>query len=78
VVDADQVVHCGQGEQSDEISTVREDEMNAYTAWDGRKYNYALLARDIRRLTATIHRADIDDDTWELIDSALEQLESRV
>jgi hypothetical protein len=52
--------------------------MNAYTAEDGRKHNYALLARDIRRLTAKIHRADIDDDTRDMIDSALEQLEVRV
>jgi hypothetical protein len=52
--------------------------MNAYNAEDGRKYNYALLARDIRRLTATIHRADIDGGTRELIDTALEQLEGRI
>lgn len=52
--------------------------MNTYSAEDGRKYNYAVLARDIRRLTATIHRADIDGGTRELIDTALEQLESRV
>jgi hypothetical protein len=52
--------------------------MNAYNSEDGRKYNYALLARDIRRLTATIQRANIDDDTREMIDAALEQLESRV
>ena len=52
--------------------------MNAYNAEDQRKQNYALLARDIRRLTAKIHRADIDDDTLEMIDSALDQLEARV
>jgi hypothetical protein len=52
--------------------------MNAYNAEDSRKHNYALLARDIRRLTAKIHRADIDGDTREMIDSALDRLETRV
>ncbi len=52
--------------------------MNAYTAEDGRKHNYALLARDIRRLTAKVHRAEIYGDTLEMIDSALDQLEARV
>jgi hypothetical protein len=46
-------------------------------AEDHRKYIYALLARDIRRLTATIHRTDIDDGKREMIDTALEQLETR-
>jgi DNA-binding ferritin-like protein len=51
---------------------------HTHTAEDHRKYTYALLARDIRRLTAKIHRANIDADTRQMIDSALEQLESRV
>jgi hypothetical protein len=52
--------------------------MNSETAEDHRKFVYALLSRDVRRLTAKIHRADIDGDTRDMIDSALEQLESRV
>jgi hypothetical protein len=52
--------------------------MNSYNAEDHRKHNYALLARDIRRLTAKVHRAEIDGDTLEMIDSALDQLEGRV
>jgi hypothetical protein len=51
--------------------------MNACNAEDHRKHNYALLARDIRRLTAKIHRADIDDATREMIDAAPDQLETR-
>jgi hypothetical protein len=47
-------------------------------AEDHRKFDYALVARDIRRLTALIHRADIDDETRDLLDAALEQLEARV
>ena len=52
--------------------------MSACNAENHRRHNYALLARDIRRLTAMIHRAEIDGDTREMIDSALEQLEGRV
>lgn len=52
--------------------------MNAHNAEDHLKFLYALVARDIRRLTAKIHRADIDDDTREAINAALEQLEARV
>jgi hypothetical protein len=69
---------CGPGDQSDEINTPCEDEMNAYNVEDHRKHNYALLARDIRRLTAKIHRADIDDEARNVIDTALERLESRL
>jgi hypothetical protein len=52
--------------------------MHTHTAEDHRKYTYALLSRDIRRVTAMIHRADIDDDTRKMIDAALDQLETRV
>lgn len=52
--------------------------MNVYNADDHRKHNYALLARDIRRLTATIHHSQIDDGRREMIYAALEQLEARV
>jgi hypothetical protein len=37
--------------------------MGCYTAEDHQKFGYALLSRDIRRLTALIHRAEIDGDT---------------
>ncbi len=57
---------------------INEDKMSAYSAEDHRKYHYALLARDIRRLAAKIHRANVDDDTRQMIDTALEQLEARV
>ena len=52
--------------------------MNTYNAGDHTKSNYALLAREIRRLTAKVHHANIDNDTTAMIDSALEQLEGRV
>lgn len=52
--------------------------MTMCNAADDRKFNYALVARDIRRLTALIHRVDIDDETRAMIDAALEQLEARV
>jgi hypothetical protein len=47
-------------------------------AEDHRKFSHALVSRDIRRLTALIYRADIDDETRAMIDPALEQLEARV
>jgi hypothetical protein len=37
-----------------------------------------LLARDIRRLTAKIHRANPDDHIRQMIDAAPDQLEARV
>jgi hypothetical protein len=52
--------------------------MNTYNAEDHTKYNYALLGREIRRLTAKVHHANIDNGTTAMIDSALEQLEGRV
>ncbi len=52
--------------------------MNAFSDEDHRKHCYALLARDIRRLTAMIHRPDLDEDKKAMIDTALEQLETRV
>ncbi len=52
--------------------------MGSYSNEDHRKFVYALIARDIRRLTAKIQRANIDDDTREMIDAALDQLETRV
>ena len=52
--------------------------MGCYTAEDHQKFGYALLSRDIRRLTALIHRTEIDGDTRAMIDAALEQLEARV
>ncbi len=51
--------------------------MNPCNAEDSRKHMYALLARDIRRLTAKIHRTNIDD-ARQMIDAALDQLETRV
>ncbi len=45
---------------------------------DHRKFNYGLVARDLRRLTALIHGADIGGGTRAMIDAALEQLEARV
>ena len=51
--------------------------MNELNAVDETKYNYALLARDIRRLAALIHRTDIHGPAREPIDHALEKLESR-
>ncbi len=54
------------------------DHMTIYNAYDDRKHKYALLSRDIRRLTAKIRRANVDDETREMIDSALDQLETRV
>jgi hypothetical protein len=54
------------------------DHMTMYNTYDDRKHKYALLSRDIRRLTAKIRRANIDDETRERIDAALEQLEARV
>lgn len=52
--------------------------MNTYNAEDHRKYTYALLSRDIRRLTAQVHRINIDGDGREMIDVALDQLEGRL
>ena len=52
--------------------------MNAPNSHDHKKFDYALVTRDIRRLTALIHRADIDSGTRAMIDAALEQLEARV
>lgn len=52
--------------------------MNAPNAHDHKKFDYALVTRDIRRLTALIHRAEIDGATGKFIDAALEQLEARV
>ncbi len=52
--------------------------MHTHTAEDHKKYTYALLARDIRSMTANMHRANIDDDTRQMIGTALEQLEARV
>ncbi len=51
--------------------------MHTHTAEDHSKHNPALFSRDIRRLTAKIHRANIDGDTRQVIDSALELLEAR-
>ena len=51
--------------------------MSSYTGEDHRKFVYALIARDIRRLAAKVHRANMDDDRNEIA-AALEQLESRV
>jgi len=47
-------------------------------AGDHRKFGFALVARDIRRVTALIHRADIDEQQLAMIDAALEQLQARV
>ncbi|OBI18301.1 hypothetical protein A5712_00340 [Mycobacterium sp. E2327] len=55
-----------------------EDELSAYNADDHRKFTYALFSRDIRRLTAKIHHANIDDETQKMVDAALDQLETRV
>jgi hypothetical protein len=52
--------------------------MSPDTEEDDRKHNYALLAREIRRLTAKVVRADIDDDTRAMIEAALDQLEARL
>jgi hypothetical protein len=52
--------------------------LNAPNSHDHKKFDYALVTRDIRRLTALIHRADIDSGTRAMIDAALEQLEARV
>jgi hypothetical protein len=52
-------------------------EMGSYPAEDHHKFAYALVARDIRRVAALVHRAEIDDGQRAMIDSALEQLESR-
>ena len=52
--------------------------MSSYTAEDHRKFVYALIARDIRRLAARVHRANMDVDDRNEIAAALEQLESRV
>lgn len=51
--------------------------MNAATDSDHRKFAYALIARDLRRLTAFVHRAAIDKRLTDSIDGALEQLEAR-
>jgi hypothetical protein len=52
--------------------------VTSYTADEHRKFTYALLSPDIRRLTALIHRTEIDGDTRAMIDTALEHLEARV
>jgi hypothetical protein len=49
-----------------------------WTTEDQQKFGYALVSRDIRRLTALTDRAEIDGDTRAMIDAALEQLEARV
>ena len=46
-------------------------------AEDHRKFAYAPVARDIRRLTALIHGADIDDQSLAMIQPALEHLGAR-
>jgi len=46
-------------------------------AEDHRKFSYALVARDVRRLTASIHQADIDDQSLVAMGAALDQLEAR-
>ena len=52
--------------------------VNPYNAEDYRKHTYALLSRDIRRLAAKVHCADIDASAMKVIDTALEQIEGRV
>src|SRR5262249_4541675 len=49
----------------------------SFEAEDHRKFAYALVARDIRRVTALVHHTDIDDQTRTAIDAGLEQLEVR-
>jgi hypothetical protein len=51
--------------------------MSIYLAEDHRKFAYALVSRDIRRLTAFVHRVDINEETLAMIDNALEQLDNR-
>lgn len=52
--------------------------MTTWTTEDHQKFGYALISRDIRRLTALIHCADIDGDSRAVIDAAVEQLDARV
>lgn len=58
-------------------SRLKGRDVSSYTNEDHRKFVYALIARDIRRLTAKVHRANVDDDTRQMIDAALDQLETR-
>lgn len=51
---------------------------NPLTAEDYRKFGYALVARDVRRLAALLHQTDIDDGTKVSVDIALSHVEMRV
>lgn len=51
---------------------------NPFTADDYRKFGYALVARDVRRLAALLHQTDIDDGTKDSVDTALSHVEMRV
>jgi hypothetical protein len=52
--------------------------MTTYKIEDHRKYAAAMLSRDLRRLVAIVYGADIDDETIETFDSAIELLNNRV
>lgn len=45
---------------------------------DHKKFTYALVARDLRRMTAMLHTAALDEPTKRRISGALEQLQVRV
>ena len=52
--------------------------MNSPMADDHKKFAHALVARDVRRLNALIHRADIDGHRLATIETALQKLQLRV